>query len=68
VQGHDYPYETATRRWAHTTGTPFVSLRQAFAELPRERWPLLYDGHWSPAGARAAAAAVARAIHDLEPR
>jgi hypothetical protein len=54
--------EAATARWAERTNTEYLSLRAAFAELPESQWDGLYDGHFSAAGHRAAADALAEFI------
>ena len=51
--------------WALRTGTPVVSLREAFRKLPRQEQAALYNRHWTAHGARIAAEVIANKIHEV---
>jgi hypothetical protein len=59
--------EGLLERWAGSSGAPFLNLRKYMTTLPRERTEGLYGdpdegGHWTPAGHRTAAEAIASTI------
>jgi hypothetical protein len=54
--------------WARRTGTPFLSLREAYLELPPAERATLYLGHWTPSGAAVTARSVAERLRTLPPK
>jgi hypothetical protein len=62
VAEHPSAVERATTRWATSTRTDFLALRPAFCRLPPAQWSQLYDGHFTVAGHRATAEAIAEYI------